>query len=504
MHRSIRFVFLFFFVVVSCWSCAQAPDETLQPSAEVEQPSAVQIVEVLESRIPVLMAAARIPGLSICLIDDSEIAWCEAFGVIDAETAAPVGAATAFQAASLSKPVFAYTVLRLVDRGVLDLDRPLLEYVGLEKARRLHLGERFDDPRIEAITARMVLTHTSGFPNWRQNGELVLLFDPGERFGYSGEGIGLLQQVVEDITGASVEELARVETFEPLAMTHSTYTAANIDLADYAWPHDGAGAPDPWPDDLEARLAKARPHAAASLTTTAPDFARFLIALINGVGLEPATFDELVRPQVDLVDGGGVAWGLGTGLERCETGYRVWHWGDNGDSKALYVADPATGDSFVYFANGYNGLSIAREILEITMPGDHPLLDGALLDDYPAYDSPEFAFSSAVILDGAEPAIAIVRRLQDKGAATPVPEGEVNNMGYWLLARDRLDEAILLFELNVELYPEAWNVYDSLGEAQLKKGLRAEALSNYRRSLELNSENVNAARVLTEAGESGP
>jgi CubicO group peptidase (beta-lactamase class C family) len=504
MSCSIRFALSLVVVAAMCWACAAGPGDPSQPSIRTEQRAAARTAEVLEARIPGLMTAARIPGLSICVIENSEIAWCGAFGVTDTGTEAPVETTTVFQAASLSKPVFAYTVLRLVDRGLLDLDRPLVEYVGLETARKLHLGDGFDDPRVNSITARMVLTHTSGFPNWRQNGELVLLFNPGEKFGYSGEGIGLLQQVVEQITGSSLEELARVQTFEPLGMTSSTYTPADIDLTNYARSHDGAGAADPRPDDVAARLANARPHAAASLTTTATDYARFLIALINGVGLDPATFADMVRPQVDVDNDGGVAWGLGTGLERTETGIRVWHWGDNGDSKAFFIGDPATGDGFVYFANSFNGLSIVGDLLEIVMPGDHPALDGALLDDYPAYDSPDFVFSQAVFSNGVEGGIGVVRRLQDQGTATPVSESEINNMGYWLLGQDRIDEAITLFELNVELYPDAWNVYDSLGEAQLQKGLHDQAFANYRRSLELNPENQNARRVLEEAQSTVP
>lgn len=500
MIRSTRLTSSPLIVVALCWSCARGPEPTQKPSVAVEQRSAVHVVETLEGRIPELMTEARIPGLGICVIDDSEISWCGSFGLTDAGTAAPVGRATAFQAASLSKPVFAYTVLRLADRGLIDLDRPLVEYVGLERARERHLGDAFDDSRVEGITARMILTHTSGFPNWRQNRELEFIFDPGERFGYSGEGFGLLQKVVEEITGSSLEELARIETFEPLGMTHTTYTASNIDLADYAWPHDGAGAADPRPDNIEARLAKAKPHAAATLTTTATDYARFLIALVNGDGLEPATSREFLRPQVDVDDGGGVAWGLGTGLERSEDGIRVWHWGDNQDSKAFYIADPATGDGFAFFANSFNGLSIVGALLEIAMPGDHPLLEGALLASYPAHDSPGFAFESAVYADGAGRAIEVVNRLQGEGPSAPVPEQTINTMGYWLLGQERVDEATALFELNVELYPESWNVYDSLGEALLQRGLRDEAFANYRRSLELNPENSGARRVLSEAG----
>jgi tetratricopeptide (TPR) repeat protein len=282
-------------------------------------------------------------------------------------------------------------------------------------------------------------------------------------------------------------------------MTSSTYTASHVDLERYAWPHEASGEAEPKPEDLEDRIQKARPHAAATLMTTAPDYARFLAGLINGEGLSEEIHEDLLRPQSFVEDGGSVAWGLGTGLELPDDGARVWHWGDNDNSKAFYVADPRTGDGVVYFANSYNGLSLVGEILDLATPGDHPLLEGALLADYPAYDSPNFHFMRAVFAEGAEGGLRVARELQEQGEDKP-SEAAVNRLGYWLLRRDRVDEAIALFELNVELYPEAFNVYDSLGEVQLVKGLREEGLENYRRSLELNPDNDNARKVLAEAG----
>ena len=451
--------------------------------------------------LPELLADARIAGLSFCLISDNEVAHCGAFGVTDAEIGQPVSPTTIFQAASLSKPVFAYTVLRLVDQGVIELDKPLLDYIGESTARKVHLGENFDDARARVITARMVLSHTSGFPNWRQKGGLEFIFDPGERFGYSGEGFGLLQKVVERLTDSSLEELVATETFEPLGMVDSTFSQAELDLTRYAWPHDGMGVLTPRPADLEGRMERARAHAAATLLTTAPDYSRFVIALMTGSGLDPATHTDFLWPQVEVDDAGTVRWGLGVGLEQSSAGHRVWHWGDNDDSKAFFVADPQRGNGLVYFANSFNGLSIVGDLLEASMSGPHPLLEGALLSSYPAHDSTEFRFSAAVYAEGAEGAVALVRQLQQESAADQVAEAVVNRMGYWLLGEDRIDEAIRLFELNVELYPEAWNVYDSLGEAQLEAGLRHDGLANYRRSLELNPENGHAREVLTEAGQ---
>jgi CubicO group peptidase (beta-lactamase class C family) len=482
------------FVLISC-----APQDGVRPKSQSVsiQRAPEEIAEMLEAALPEMMDAAAIPGLSICLIADYQVAWCEGFGV--AADGVPVTTDTIFQAASLSKPVFAYTVLQLVDDGMLDLDTPLLDYVGEDAARIDYLGENFDDPRAHEITARMVLTHTSGFPNWRGDRELHFLFDPGTRFGYSGEGFGLLQKVVERITETNLEELTRTRAFEPLGMASSTFTASRIDLERYAWPYEASGDAEPRPADLEVRLSKARPHAAGTLMTTAPDYARFLVALITGEGLAEATHDDLLRPQSEVEEDGSVAWGLGTGLERADDGLRVWHWGDNNNSKAFFIANPLTGDGVVYFANSYNGLSLVGAILDVAMPGDRPLLDGEMLADYPSYDSSNFHFMRAVYDGGAEAALGMVRELRERGADLP-SEDTVNRLGYWLLGRERLEEAIELFELNVELYPEAWNVYDSLGEAQLEKGLREEGLANYRRSLELNPDNENARQVLAEEG----
>ncbi len=133
----------------------------------------------------------------------------------DAGTGVPVDDDTIFEAASLSKPVFAYAVLKLVDAGRLDLDAPLQKSLP---------GDYVEDPRLRSITARRALSHTTGFPNWRPDGQpLKIHFDPGERFSYSGEGFVYLQKAVENRTGETLEALARRLVFEPLRMTSSSY-----------------------------------------------------------------------------------------------------------------------------------------------------------------------------------------------------------------------------------------------------------------------------------------
>jgi CubicO group peptidase (beta-lactamase class C family) len=193
---------------------------TAQHSSAAPDPTAVTSITGrpdtadLAREIPHLLRVSGIPGLSMAVVQNGRVVWAGAFGTLNDSAQTPLNPGTLFEAASLSKPVFAYLVLRLADRGEFDLDRPLYEM--LEYPRLAH------DERYKRITARIVLSHGTGLPNW--GGEkLTLRFDPGTDYGYSGEGFVFLQKTVERVTGRSLDELARREVFEPLGMTRSSY-----------------------------------------------------------------------------------------------------------------------------------------------------------------------------------------------------------------------------------------------------------------------------------------
>src|SRR5215471_12239255 len=174
------------------------------------------LVADLERLIPDLMKKADVPGLSIAVIRDAQVMWCRGFGVANVETRQPVDDNSVFEAASLSKPVFAYAVLKLVDAGKLDLDTPLTRYLPGAYVE--------NDDRLNLITARIVLSHRTGFPNWRPQGQpLKIHFRPGEKFSYSGEGVVYLQKVVEHITGEPFDAFMKRTVFDPLQMTASSY-----------------------------------------------------------------------------------------------------------------------------------------------------------------------------------------------------------------------------------------------------------------------------------------
>jgi len=175
---------------------------------------------VIAAQTPTLMRKLHVPGVSIALVEGGRVSWVGAYGSANARTKRRVDTNTLFEAASMSKPLFTYATLKLVEGGVMDLDRPLVEY----------LDEPYlpDQPKHRLITARMVMNHTSGFPNWRPNGwlggkPLKIRFEPGSRHGYSGEGFLYLQRVVEHITGKPLQTFMRKKLLEPIGMTSSSY-----------------------------------------------------------------------------------------------------------------------------------------------------------------------------------------------------------------------------------------------------------------------------------------
>ena len=188
----------------------------------------------LESDAPELMKKGGVPGLSIALIRGGKTSWVHGFGIKEAKTDQPVTAETVFEAASLSKPVFAYGVLKLLEQGKLALDTPLTTYLPKPYIE--------GDERLAKITARIVLSHRTGFPNWRQSdGALPIYFTPGERFSYSGEGYIYLQRVVEQITHKPLNEYMTEAVFTPLGMRNSSYVWRPDFDALTATGHDAGG-----------------------------------------------------------------------------------------------------------------------------------------------------------------------------------------------------------------------------------------------------------------------
>jgi CubicO group peptidase (beta-lactamase class C family) len=447
-------------------------------------------VRALQRDLPRWMEQGGIPGLSLALVRNGRTEWVGNFGVADRKSGRRVDDHTLFNAASLSKTVFAYAVLTLVDQGKLDLDTPLAHYYSEPVVR---------DARLQQITARYVLSHRTGFPNWRPDGgELQIFFTPGERFSYSGEGMVYLQKVVETIEGKPLDDVMRTLVFTPLGMTQSSYVWHPEWAADAATGYTTSGEAIP----LTRTTRIDRSNAAGSLATTAHDYARFLEAVLNGRGLRAATLRAMETPQIavdptctnctDRVPATlstDLFWGLGWGIEQNASGKYLWHWGDNGIFKAYVVADVNRRSAVVLFDNSDTGLSVASAIVRTALGGEHPSF--AWLH-YDTFDSDNMRFARAVASRGA-------RAMQDFAseiASGTISEGALNGAGYVLLRDKRYADAISIFRRNVELHPASSNVYDSLGEAYMSSGDTTRAIASYEKTLELDPASGNAKAML--------
>jgi CubicO group peptidase (beta-lactamase class C family) len=487
-------------LVSAPWASGQDQSAPSSPPTAPLQTSVrpAQMIARLEERLPQLMKDADVPGLAIALVRDGEMVWHRGFGVMDSKTKEPVDDTTVFEAASLSKPVFAYAVLRFVDEGKFDLDKPLNQY----------LPGKFDvdDERASHVTARHVLSHTTGFSHGYHARTMKLHFPPGERFSYSAHGFEFLWAVIEHVSGEPLNDFVKRMVFEPLGMTSSSFTWLDTYDKRKASRHDsigqslGQGKPSP---------ERANRGNLFWMHTTAFDYGRFVCAMLKGTGLRPDTRALMLKPQIYVCEGGpgsgadpdarkrsDVAWGLGWGLQTTNDGLSFWHWGDGGDIKAFVVAFDQPKMGVVFFANGANGLSVAREIVAEAVGGAQPGLDWL---DYEGYNSPSRLLFKRILAQGATTALREYGA-KDGGrpAAGAITKFRMNDMGHNLLRLKRVDYAVEVFKLNVALYPRSALAYDSLAEAYQAAGDEAAAIKNYRRSLELDPKNRRATEQLKE------
>ena len=303
-------------------------------------------IRELEKTIPQLMAKHRIPAVSVALIRDAQLLWRRGFGVKDLARRDPVDEHTLFPAASMTKPVFSYLVLKLCEAGVLNLDTPLIRYS----------PDRFleGDVRLDRITARHVLSHAGGFQDIRSRSEpLKIHFPPGERFRYSGEGYFWLQSIVTRLTGGRIDAtdcgnfeaglrvcatdfdaLVRRRLLAPFGMDASGMVSTDTMETRMARPHDASGRA--MPCHRPTPVSVARYGAMGGLVTTPTDYARFMIEVMaprppDMFRLTAAGLDDMLRPQIEIetTPAQAVSWGLGWKLTRTSSDILVEHGGEN-------------------------------------------------------------------------------------------------------------------------------------------------------------------------------
>ncbi len=449
-----------------------------------------------------LMKLFNDPGLSVAVIDGYKIAWTKTYGTTELGGTAPVTTKTLFQAGSISKPVAATGMLALVQAGKLSL----AEDVNI-KLKTWKVPEN-EFTKEQKVTLRRLASHTAGltvhgFPGYDVDEKLptlVQIFNgdrpantppirvdlvPGTKERYSGGGITIEQQLMMDVSGKPFPVLMKETVLDKIGMTNSSYEQP----LPAAWAERTAVGTRGSGKSIHGKWHVYPEMAAAGLWTTPTDLAKFAIEIaLSRQGkskkvLSQKTTQEMLTPVLE-------AAGLGFFLVKDHPG-EFGHNGADEGFQALLVMNWETGQGVAIMANSDNGIMIANELLR------------SVAKEYAWKYSPEERgpigeLVMIAALKGADLVLKKYDEMKSIGDPKKRPEEFVLNMiGYRVFMQaGKTDDAIKVFEKNVQEYPESSNVYDSLAEAYAAAGKKDLAIQNYEKSLQLNAKNENAKEQL--------
>jgi CubicO group peptidase (beta-lactamase class C family) len=510
--RTVSLISMFSIVVAAQTAPKASPSHELTPDSVVVslplgQNAQGQPQPPLELTLQQLMKVFNVPGLSVAVIDNYKIAWAKGYGVIGPDSKEPVTTRTLFQAGSISKPVAAVGAMSLVEQGKLALD----EDVNVKlKTWKVPENEFTKDQK---VTLRRLVSHSGGltvhgFPGYAVgepvptlvqifNGEkpantaaIRVDFVPGTQYRYSGGGVTIEQQLMMDVTGKAFPLFMQETVLGQLGMTDSSYEQplpANRSAQTATGTRaDGSAIAGRWHIYPEM--------AAAGLWTTPTDLAKFAIEIAlskqgkaNHV-LTQKSVQEMLTPHIK--SGPKDSVGLAFFLDAAIPG-EFGHGGADEGFQAQLSMNADTGRGIAVMGNSDAFFHVFPYVLEAVQRAR--------------------GWKSAAEPHRASDAIAIVGKLKSTQAALDVygrlkqgaipgydkpNEGTLNALGYSLLSENKLDDAIKVFQQNVQEYPQGWNCYDSLGEAYMKAGQKELAIQNYEKSVQMNPQNTNGVEML--------
>ncbi len=325
------------------------------------------------------MQGAHVTGAGIAVFHHRKIVYLKAYGTRDAEKSLPLTPDSVMTSASLSKAAFAALVIRLVHEHVLNLDKPIYQYLPKPLPEYPQYADLQGDDRDKQLTLRILLSHTSGFPNWRafeDDRKLKIHFEPGTRYAYSGEGIVLAQLVVETVTGKSLQALMDEKLFRPLGMTRTSMVWEPRFEDDFANGYDEYGrslGPE----------KRTNANAAGSMQTALRDYATFLNALLGGKFLGIGATGLLFNRQIAIHsahqfpslneetsaanDAIRLSYGLGWGIYSSPYGKAFFKEGHDEGWRHLALCFREPGDGILILTNSSNGEGIFKPLIDAVL-----------------------------------------------------------------------------------------------------------------------------------------
>lgn len=330
-----------------------------------------------------LMDTANVQGLSLAILNKNKTVYAKAYGYSNKPESRLLDTSAVLYAASFSKAVFAFLTLKLVEEKILNLDIPLYQYLKQPLPFYEYYADLAASDDWRMITPRMCLNHTTGLPNSRwidpitgnqdTVGKMKIYFTPGTKYAYSGEGMKLLQMVIEEMTQKSVETLAIDNVFRPFGMNSTGYIWYPRFDSNYAIGHLANG-------ELNPKKKRSTPVASGSMVTTIGDYCRFLEHIMQGKGLNAKLLKEMLSPQIKIrskyqfptiiaettteLEGIQLAYGLGWGLLKSPYGIGFFKEGHDDAWRHYNINFPKVGTSIVIMTNSENGELIFKELLQ--------------------------------------------------------------------------------------------------------------------------------------------
>ena len=360
-------------------------------SALFAQPHQVQRLDgsaisfsAIDTTVKHLMEVATIQGLALAVLNNNKTVFIKSYGYRNKPANEFLDTASIMYGASLSKAVCGYLIMNLVEEKILELDKPLYQYLSKPLYEYEYFSDLKTDDRWKLMTARMCLSHTTGLPNLRwfhpttgvedTLGVMRIYFTPGQQYAYSGEGFRLLQLAVEEITGRPLDELAVERIFKPFGMTrtgyvwHDSFGDSNVAVG-----HLNNGA-------IDKKRKRSQAVAGGSMVTTIADYARFTEQIMQRKGLPENLFEEMTSPQIrihsvtlfppvtfetttenDAID---LSYGLGWGLLSCPEGKAFFKEGNGGAWRNYNINFIDRVISIIILINSENGETIYQELIE--------------------------------------------------------------------------------------------------------------------------------------------
>ena len=314
--------------------------------------------------VPALMAEFSVPGVALAVVDTSGLVekGVQTFTRGQVAAANPISYKTVFEGASLGKPLFAYAFLHSHRLPPVDIDAPIEDYLGLSITA---------DEAGRSITARQLLSHTSGLVYAPRENRRLVESPPGKKWKYSGLGYVILQQTAEKTWNASLEELVNVVLPDSLKMSRTSWLPPDT-TADRTVGHTRAGAPlrsTPW----------TVPSASSTLHTTVVDYGRFVARMLADIAEGDSVSLRMIQPQVDVDSQLGLSWGLGWAVAEDAGDTLFLHWGSNPGYKSLAIGSTKQNLGLVVLTNGDNGLEVATRIVPLVFGKNYDFLQFYML-----------------------------------------------------------------------------------------------------------------------------